>query len=286
MQTLALKPFANRLLETLKQIAYDIKAVKNVRIGGKNLWYEKKCENEDLTGTLGETGEIIRDQGALVTNYIEFEDNGAITVKFWKPSETRNPIIAFYDKNKKCIDRIEIKGNRYSVFTFKKPTEAVYLRIAAPRSYKYKFEFGEKATDYTPAPEDYPYINQKIYDKETLNWNFHPKTNVTSFLAVKQGNLVVITATIDIDDTEETEVITLFKVPEELKGKTDVNQLINVVRKGTIMGNRSTLRQLDYYCWDGSVTISNTEFDGVYDSFNDFKNSKVQITLTYPCLKI
>lgn len=286
MQTLALKPFANRLLDTLKRIAYDIKAVKNIRIGGKNLWYEKKCENEDLTGTIGENGEIVRDWGTLVTNYIEFEDYGAITVKFWDPCETRYPVIAFYDKDKKCINRIEIKGYKYSIFTYNRPTEAFYLRIAAPRSYKYKFEFGEKATDYTPAPEDYPYINQQIYDKETLNWNFHPKTNVTSFLAVKEGGLVVITATINIENAEEKEVITLFKVPEELKGKTDVNQLINVVRKGTVMGNRSTLRELDYFCWDGSVTISNAEFEGVYDSFNDFKNSTVQITLTYPCLKI
>ena len=298
MSLINLKSFCQQTNQTFIKIAKDyrrfLKQVdimfESLTIGGRNILCEKKCLEEKRFGYLGEQGEIITDDNYIYTDYIPVYDYEYITIKLWG-SSNRNfrASLSYYQSNKEYAGSRTLPSDSYSVNTFNIPGVAYFVRISVPHprfQVKYKVEFGDKATDYTPALEDYPYLNQKIYDKETLNWNFHPKTDVISFLAVKDGGLIIITATIDIKNAEEKDVITLFKVPEELKGKTDLNQLINVVRMSTSMGNKSTLRELDYFCDNGSVTISNTKFEGVYDSFNDFKNSTVQITLTYPCLKI
>ncbi|WP_160594175.1 hypothetical protein, partial [Apibacter sp. B3239] len=57
------------------------------------------------------------------------------------------------------------------------PADTFYLRISTPRPLtkkgKYKVEFGDKATDYTDAPEDFVLDTEiedplKIYQEELL----------------------------------------------------------------------------------------------------------------------
>ncbi|MXP13145.1 carbohydrate binding domain-containing protein, partial [Apibacter sp. B3239] len=62
----------------------------------------------------------------------------------------------------------DFKGNTYTESTVDIPADTFYLRISTPRpsitNGKYKVEFGDKATDYTDAPED-----MEIQEQQEIN---------------------------------------------------------------------------------------------------------------------
>jgi hypothetical protein len=127
-------------------------------------------------------------------------------------------------------------------------------------------------------------LEQKKYGEWDFDWQFHPDLSINGFSALKTGKQVMITAFLSINTTTETSYITLFKIPEGLKGDQNIqfiNQLINIPRFGRPMSPHFTIRELEYASHIGNVTVSNTPMNGVYDDFTDFNNCEFRISLSY-----
>lgn len=127
-------------------------------------------------------------------------------------------------------------------------------------------------------------LKQEKFGRNSFDWQFHPDLYINGFSVLKTGKQVMITAFLSINATTETSSITLFKIPDELKGDPNiqfVNQLIYVPRFGRPMSPHFTVRKLEYLCHEGNVIVSNSPMNGIYDDFTDFNNCEFRISLTY-----
>ena len=151
--------FTDKEKQTVNTVEKDIENLKNVRIGTRNLLYAGKSEKEKLFGYIGDDGKIMNNERDIYTDFIEVKDYLKIVVKCWSKPSGGHPVIAFYDKDKNFIKKEYFNENTYYELILDIPANTFYLRISAPRpsttNGKYKVEFGDKATDYTDAPEDF-----------------------------------------------------------------------------------------------------------------------------------
>lgn len=160
--------FTDKEKQTVNTVEKEIENLKNVRIGTRNLLYAGKCEKEKLFGSIADNGSVSTSTDTIYTDFIEVKDYKKVTVKVWEKPLTGYASLAYYDKDKKFIKKVDFNGNTYIESTVDIPANTFYLRISTPRPLtkkgKYKVEFGDKATDYTPAPED-----MEIQKQEEIN---------------------------------------------------------------------------------------------------------------------
>ena len=269
-------------LQTVKNLEKEINNLKNIRIGGRNIFYENKCEKDSMFGYIDEYGNVKPSVENIYTDFIENKDYKNLTLKIWQPSTSGNALIGFYDKTKNFINRIKFKEIQYAETVIDIPEGSYYIRISTPRpkryNGRYKFEYGEKATDYSIALEDENIendgnigIQQTIYDLNSFNWNVHPDINVKNFYAIKTGKLVTIKAYIEIIQTQDMGRISLLTIPEELRGKSDdtaeYSQVIWIDGYAPVgVPIMTTLRELKYNVSDGYIDL---KADSDYDNFND-----------------
>lgn len=137
-------------------------AIDNLKIGGRNLVVEKGI----ISGRTDiDDGSIMSTNDHQTTEFVPI-DAGTYTISGTKLSEAHGKYItvALYNSNKEFIKRLvpikTINEDTYSE-TGEAPTGTAYVRISFPNGYsdRIKFERGNKATDWTPAPED---VDNKI----------------------------------------------------------------------------------------------------------------------------
>ena len=156
----------------------------NLSIGGTNLWVIN-----DLTNGHETSGDITTNSNTChQIRKTLIPTNGAkyISYQLWNPNGVTNTSntnrLAFYNSSKTYISSSELPtldGN-YQTGLYDIPTNASYVRLAAicgnnsyDNSILIKFEFGNKPTDWSPAPEDQEeYTNSAISGSENaLNNN-------------------------------------------------------------------------------------------------------------------
>ena len=139
--------------------------VSNIEIGGRNLWIEKNLvdayeSNGNATGSTS--------QHKMMNTYTDLNGAKYVTVQLWNPTKLNNTSnsnrIAFYDSSKTWISSINTpnpNGTTYVSGIITVPTNAKYMKIGMitgvsqhDSSIKIKVELGNKATDWTPSPED------------------------------------------------------------------------------------------------------------------------------------
>lgn len=137
-------------------------AIDNLKIGGRNLVIEKGV----VSGrTDANNGNIFSANDHQTTDFVPIEA-GTYTISGTKLSEADGKYItvALYDSDKGFIQRLvpikTIDSDTY-VATGEAPSNTAYVRISFPTGYsdRIKLERGNKATDWTPAPED---VDDKI----------------------------------------------------------------------------------------------------------------------------
>lgn len=153
--------------------------IDKLQIGGRNLWVVSDLINGH-TATENPLGSIISavDVHKIVKTLKEVNGNKYVTVQMWNPNKINNTSnanrIAFFDNSNKFITQyqtIKPNGVTYQSQIINVPSNAVYMRIGMicggssyDESIKIKVEFGNKPTDWTPAPED---TDKTIKDIET-----------------------------------------------------------------------------------------------------------------------
>ena len=137
-------------------------AINNLKIGGRNLVVEKGAVSGRTDASHGGG----RPESDYQTTDVVPIESGTYTISGTKLSEANGKYItvALYDSNKTFIKRLVpikiIDEDTYSE-TGEAPAGTAYVRISFPNGYsdRIKLERGNKATDWTPAPED---VDNKI----------------------------------------------------------------------------------------------------------------------------
>lgn len=130
-------------------------SIDNLEIGGRNLIVERNISN----GWVNSSGTLINDSNYIATDYIPVTPGDTIVFQLWSPSSTKTWIDdTYFDSDKNYITGYdgEYVISNHIVRTYTVPAGASYVRMSYgwATGYKVKLEIGNKATDWTPAPED------------------------------------------------------------------------------------------------------------------------------------
>ena len=141
-------------------------AVDNIQVGGTNLWVLL-----DLKSGYESNGNITSSGVQHKTRNTIIPTNGAkhLVYQCWNPNKVSNGSntnrVAFFDSSKAYISSTQVlvlNGQTYQWQIINIPENASYVRLGAicgsadkyDTTIKIKFEFGNKPTDYSLAPED------------------------------------------------------------------------------------------------------------------------------------
>ena len=149
-------------------------AVNAVQIGGTNLWSETGWVDGAIMGD-GTISDYWLRPYVHFPDFISIGNNRHITYQVWNPNGIINSDnynrIAFYNSDKVFLSSYDIprlNGESHQECTFEIPIESKYIRLGVISdisgggyndSLKFKFEFGNKATDWSPNLND---INSNI----------------------------------------------------------------------------------------------------------------------------
>lgn len=141
----------------------------NLKIGGRNLWITSSL----IDAYDNQQGGYVSSPGMPAHKYldvfIDTSGNDYLYFQLWNPNKIHNSTyanrVAFFDANKTYISYVRLPyllNEPYIKLLIPIPATAAYVKLAAvvgttdgvDNDIKVKFEFGNKATDWTPAPED------------------------------------------------------------------------------------------------------------------------------------
>lgn len=209
-------------LEAVRTTASNAQtSINNLEIGGRNLIVERNISN----GWVNSSGTLINDSNYIATDYIPVTSGDTIVFQLWTPSSVRSWIDdTYFDSDKNYITGYdgEYITSNHVIKTYTVPSGASYVRISYSWAdgYKAKLEKGNKATDWTPAPEDVDAGISAVSDK-ILSWCHKNNQTLidgakiyTGSIDVESINVESLTADTAFIDEMETN-LTRFKAVGE-----------------------------------------------------------------------
>lgn len=146
---------ANSVLSSAK--SYADSAVDNIEVGGRNLLVQKNITQGYLS-TDGKGSFIGSGGGDQTSDWIDVSGNKYITITLYEDFTNTNNSGRYceYDADKNCINTIGYNPRQKSSVIIELKSNTKYIRVTAIecKTRRYKIEKGNKATDWTPAPED------------------------------------------------------------------------------------------------------------------------------------
>ena len=137
--------------------SYADSAVDNLEIGGRNLLVQKNITQGYLS-TDGKGSFIGSGGGDQTSDWIDVSGNKYITITLYEDFTNTNNSGRYceYDADKNCINTVGYNPRQKSSIIIELKTNTKYIRVTAIecKTRRYKIEKGNKATDWTPAPED------------------------------------------------------------------------------------------------------------------------------------
>jgi Chaperone of endosialidase len=124
---------------------------ESLQIGGRNLIIEKKITHGYYVDN---SGNLTALQNAFVTDFIDIQGASSIAVSTNGQNNIKR--VAFYDQNKVFIPPRFLDTSSKTSIIISVPSNAKYVRFSSDNfaSGYFKLEKGNRATDWTPAPED------------------------------------------------------------------------------------------------------------------------------------
>jgi hypothetical protein len=169
---------------TVSETYTTIKDFNNLQIGGTNLF----ITSTSVDGYITTTGDIDGHLGFYTSDYIEIDSGQEYTLSRVEDTSISGAIvdawrIAWYDKNKTYINRAAYTE---LIKTLKFVDTAKYIRVSAGKLSRIKVEKGNRATDWSPAPQD---VDIKIDSATTIatqtadkfNWMVASGTSSSDF---------------------------------------------------------------------------------------------------------
>ena len=139
-----------------------------LEIGGRNLLVQKNITQGYLT-TDGKGSFVGSGGGDQTSDWIDVSGNKYITITLYEDFTNTNNSGRYceYDADKNCISTIDYNPRQKSSVIIELKSNTKYIRVTAIecKTRRYKIEKGNKATDWTPAPED---VNGKIVNATSI----------------------------------------------------------------------------------------------------------------------
>ncbi len=146
---------ANSALSSAK--SYADSAVDNIEVGGRNLLVQRNITQGYLS-TDGKGSFIGYGGGDQTSDWIDVSGNKYITITLYEDFTNTNNSGRYceYDADKNCINTVGYNPRQKSSIIIELKSNTKYIRVTAIecKTRRYKIEKGNKATDWTPAPED------------------------------------------------------------------------------------------------------------------------------------
>lgn len=131
--------------------------VDGLEVGGRNLLVQKNITQGYLS-TDGKGSFIGTGGGDQTSDWIDVSGNKYITVTLYEDFTNTNNSGRYceYDADKNCINTVVYNPRQKSSIIIELKSNTKYIRVTAIecKTRRYKIEAGNKATDWTPAPED------------------------------------------------------------------------------------------------------------------------------------
>lgn len=131
--------------------------VDGLEVGGRNLLVQKNI-TEGYLSTDGKGSFIGSGGGDQTSDWIDVSGNKYITVTLYEDFTNTNNSGRYceYDADKNCINTVVYNPRQKSSIIIELKSNTKYIRVTAIecKTRRYKIEAGNKATDWTPAPED------------------------------------------------------------------------------------------------------------------------------------
>lgn len=167
--------------------------VDGLEIGGRNLLVQKNITQGYLT-TDGKGSFINSGGGDQTSDWIDVSGNKYITITLYEDFTNTNNSGRYceYDADKNCISTIDYNPRQKSSVIIELKSNTKYIRVTAIecKTRRYKIEAGNKATDWTPAPEDVSQdatnkasqalTDAKNYSSNAVNWVTNNGSSTTS----------------------------------------------------------------------------------------------------------
>lgn len=167
--------------------------VDGLEVGGRNLLVQKNITQGYLT-TDGKGSFINSGGGDQTSDWIDVSGNKYITITLYEDFTNTNNSGRYceYDADKNCISTIDYNPRQKSSVIIELKSNTKYIRVTAIecKTRRYKIEAGNKATDWTPAPEDVSQdatnkasqalTDAKNYSSNAVNWVTNNGSSTTS----------------------------------------------------------------------------------------------------------
>ena len=131
--------------------------VDEIEVGGRNLLVQKNITQGYLS-TDGKGSFIASGGGDQTSDWIDVSGNKYITITLYEDFTNTNNSGRYceYDADKNCINTVGYNPRQKSSIIIELKSNTKYIRVTAIecKTRRYKIEKGNKATDWTPAPED------------------------------------------------------------------------------------------------------------------------------------
>ena len=168
----AIQQKSDSILSSVSQTYSTKEELGNLKIGGTNLFVRSDCGNGYVGVDTGNIGTFVSSskQHQTMKTLVPTNGNTKLIYQVWNPNKTSNSQntnrVAFFNSSKTFISNYTVpmlNGNEYQTSTINMPANTAYIRLGAimgqnndtvDSAIKIKFEFGNKATDWSPAPED------------------------------------------------------------------------------------------------------------------------------------
>ena len=283
----AIKTSADNITSEVSKTYSTKEEVSNIKVGGRNLWVLSDLVSGYTSTSTSGIGGIVSasDVHKIVKTLKETGENKNVIVQLWNPNKVNNASnsnrIAFFDSSNNFISQVQtIKptGITYDSQTIPIPDNAFYMRIGMicgatsyDKTIKIKVEFGNKATDWTPAPED---VDSDISTAKTdaiSSANASTDEKLKSYETITNVDSKISQSATDITSTVKKTYETIDNVNKvrtsvteaETKAQQSLDQFLWLVKSGssstslTLTDSAITAitKQFTIQSPDGSATI-------------------------------
>ena len=167
--------------------------VDGLEVGGRNLLVQKNITEGYLSAD-GKGSFVGSGGGDQTSDWIDVSGNKYITITLYEDFTNTNNSGRYceYDADKNCISTIDYNPRQKSSVIIELKSNTKYIRVTAIecKTRRYKIEAGNKATDWTPAPEDVSQdatnkasqalTDAKNYSSNAVNWVTNNGSSTTS----------------------------------------------------------------------------------------------------------
>lgn len=188
------------------QITSTVEKVDNLQIGTRNYWAISKIVGNYYFNGIGE--KVSWPHSNLIEELTPLESGEKLILQYWNPTggipPDPNGRIHFYDIDKKFINQtaqLKVTTNSYNVYYVTPPSNAKYFNMNTPvhnSQFRVKIEKGNKATDWSPAPEDNASKSEVIQLSDQITQTVNKVETVDGKVTSQQSQITQLSDNINL----------------------------------------------------------------------------------------